>query len=55
MSKAINELDSDDAASIIEILDQKKRQEILAQIPDRDRIFIEDNLNYPENTVGRLM
>jgi len=53
--KAINELDSDDAVSIIEILDEKKRQEILAQIPDRYRIFIEDNLNYPENTAGRLM
>lgn len=53
--KAINELDSDDAVSIIEILDEKKRQEILVQIPDRYRIFIEDNLNYPENTAGRLM
>ena len=53
--KAINELDSDDEVSIIEILDEKKRQEILAQIPDRYRIFIEDNLNYPENTAGRLM
>ena len=53
--KAINELDSDDAVSIIEILDEKKKQEILVQIPDRYRIFIEDNLNYPENTAGRLM
>ena len=55
LSKAINELDSDDAANIIEILDEKKRQEILVQIPDKDRIFIEDNFNFPENTAGRLM
>ncbi len=55
ISKAIKELDSDDAASIINILDSKKKNEVLSKVSSSNRILIEDNLSYKENTAGRLM
>ena len=55
ISKSINELDSDEAASLLVHLDSDRRKVILSKIPEKDRIFIEDNLSYKENTAGRLM
>ena len=55
IEKAIKKLDSDEAASIIEVLDSEKKLKILSEIPKKDRLFIEDNLSYDENTAGRLM
>ena len=55
IKKAINNLDSDEAASIIDVLDSEKKTKILSEIPKKDRLFIEDNLSYEENTAGRLM
>ena len=40
---------------IIEVLDSEKKLKILSEIPKKDRLFIEDNLSYDENTAGRLM
>ena len=55
LAKAVNELDTDDAAYVIEELDDADRQEILAQLPTSDRAALERNLDYPEETAGRLM
>ncbi len=52
---AISELNSDDAASIIEVLDTAQKREVLSKISIKNRISIEDNLRYPENSAGRLM
>jgi magnesium transporter len=55
LARAVKLLDSDDAAYVIEHLDAADRQEILAQLPVSDRVALERNLDYPEETAGRLM
>ncbi|MEZ5899757.1 MAG: magnesium transporter [Hyphomicrobium sp.] len=55
LAKAVTELDTDDAAYLIENLEESDQQEILAQLPSEDREAIERNLEYPEETAGRLM
>jgi magnesium transporter len=55
LARAIAELETDDAAYLLENLDEARRQEILAQIPTVDRVAVERNLEYPQDTAGRLM
>jgi magnesium transporter len=55
VAKAVAELETDDAAYVLENLDETERQQILAQIPTVDRAALERNLEYPEETAGRLM
>ncbi|MBO0741059.1 MAG: magnesium transporter [Hyphomicrobiaceae bacterium] len=55
LSKAVAELESDDAAYLLENIPEPLRQEILAQMPTGDRAALERNLEYPEDTAGRLM
>jgi magnesium transporter len=55
LARAVAELETDDAAYLLESLDEARRQEILAQIPSADRAALERNLQYPEETAGRLM
>jgi magnesium transporter len=55
LAKAVTELDTDDAAYLIENLDDSDKEEILAQLDSGDREALERNLEYPEETAGRLM
>jgi magnesium transporter len=55
LAKAVEQLDTDDAAYVIENLEESDQQEILAQLPSGERQAIERNLEYPEDTAGRLM
>jgi magnesium transporter len=55
LARAVNALDTDDAAYVIEHLDADDRREIMAQLPTVDRVALERNLDYPEETAGRLM
>ena len=55
VAKAVAELETDDAAYVLESLEAADRQAILAQIPTVDRAALERNLEYPEETAGRLM
>ena len=55
VAKAVAELETDDAAYVLESLDESDRQAILAQIPTVDRAALQRNLEYPEDTAGRLM
>ncbi len=55
LARAVTELDTDDAAYVIENMEESDREEILAQIPKLDRAALERNLDYPEETAGRLM
>jgi len=55
LAKAVTKLDTDDAAYVIENLEESDKQEILAQLPSGEREAIERNLEYPEETAGRLM
>lgn len=55
LAKAVTELDTDDAAYLIENLDDEDREEVLAQIPKGERAALERQLEYPEESAGRLM
>ena len=55
LAKAVTELDTDDAAYVIESLEKADQQEILEQIPASDRVALQRTLEYAEGTAGRLM
>lgn len=55
VAKAVTELDSDDAAYFIETLEPEDREEVLEQLSVTDRAALQRNLEYPEQTAGRLM
>ena len=55
LARAVRELDTDDAAYLLENLEEADKQEILAQLPTSERAALERNLDYPEETAGRLM
>ena len=55
LARAVTELDTDDAAYLIENLEESDKQEILAQLTLGDREALERNLDYPEDSAGRLM
>ncbi len=55
LARAVTELDSDDAAYVLETLEPDDRQEVLAQLTTTDRAALLRNLEYPEETAGRIM
>ncbi len=55
LARAVTELDTDDAAYLIEGLDETDKEEVLSQLETSDRAAVERNLEYPEETAGRLM
>ena len=55
LARVITELDTDDAAYLIENMEASDQEEILAQLTTSDRAAVERNLEYPEETAGRLM
>lgn len=55
LAKAVGDLDTDDAAYLIENLEADDQKEILDQLPQGDRAALQRNLLYPEETAGRLM
>jgi magnesium transporter len=55
IASAINTLDTDDAAYLIEHLEKKDQDEILAKVSREERVAVNRALEYPEGTAGRLM
>ncbi len=55
LAKALGELDSDDVVDLVEDLDDAKRRQVLAAMPDVDRTAVETALGYEDETAGRLM
>lgn len=55
LAEALQELDSDDAAAVVEDLEQDQREKVLAAMPEVDRAAIESSLGYAEDSAGRLM
>ncbi|MBN2369931.1 MAG: magnesium transporter [Vicinamibacteria bacterium] len=55
LAKAVTELETDDAAYILENLEQSDKDDILSQLPMSERVALERNFEYPEETAGRLM
>ncbi|MGQ0671745.1 MAG: magnesium transporter [Hyphomicrobium sp.] len=55
LARAVTELETDDAAYLLENLEESDKEEILAQLASSDRAALERNLDYPEESAGRLM
>jgi len=55
LGRAVAEMETDDAAYVLENLEEADKREILSQMPAADRAALERNLKYPEDTAGRLM
>ena len=55
LAKAIGEMESDDAADVVDDLEDDKRAEVMAAIPEQERAAIESSLAYEDETAGRLM
>lgn len=55
LAKGITDLDTDDAAYLLESLEPSDKEEILSRLPVLERAAVERNLDYPEETAGRLM
>jgi magnesium transporter len=54
-AKALTELDADEAGQIIEELDEEEQIQILQSLPEEYRASMQEFLNYPEDSVGRVM
>ena len=49
------ELDIDDAVDVVEDLEKSEQEIVLNSLPISERKLIEEGLNYPEDSAGRLM
>src|SRR5690606_24058221 len=52
---ALTEMDSDDAVYLLEDMDEDEQRRILDQLPASERAALEQSLDYPEYSAGRLM
>lgn len=55
VAQALDELDSDDATTILEDLEEGRRERILEDLAPVDRAGLERSLAFEEETAGRLM
>ncbi len=55
LASNVSELDVDDAVDVVEDLEESDQETFLKSIPDSERKLIEEGLNYPEDSAGRLM
>jgi magnesium transporter len=55
LAKAVAELETDDAAYVLEGLEDAEQKDLLDRMPWSDRVALQRNLDYPEETAGRLM
>ena len=53
-SKA-SSLDVDDAVDVVEDLEESEQAEFLKNVSEQERKLIQEGLNYPEDSAGRLM
>jgi len=53
--EAISQLESDDAVDVLEDIDLKDRERIIAAMPNEERLAVEEALSYPEDSAGRLI
>ena len=55
IASAVRKLDTDDAAYLIEDMDEEDQREILDAVPGAERAALSRALDYPEDSAGRLM
>lgn len=55
IAAALTEMDSDDAVYLLEDMDEEEQRLILDQLPASERAALEQSLDYPDYSAGRLM
>ncbi len=55
LAEAVRDLDSDDVVDLLEDLEEVQQAAILDALDDTDRLAVEQSLNYPEYSAGRLL
>ncbi|MBV1866460.1 MAG: magnesium transporter [Marinosulfonomonas sp.] len=55
LADAVRDLETDDVVDLLEDLDEPQQEAILEALEDSDRVAVEQSLNYPEFSAGRLM
>lgn len=55
VAEIISDLDSDDALDLIVDLDEDFQKQIIRKLSPKNRIVLEEGLNFPEESAGRLM
>jgi len=55
LTQAVRELDSDDVVDLIEDLEGDQQETILDALEETDRVAVEQALNWPEYSAGRMM
>ncbi|MEM8775802.1 MAG: magnesium transporter [Pseudomonadota bacterium] len=55
LAEAVRDLESDDVVDLVEDLEDEQQAAILEVLEDSDRIAVEQSLNYPEYSAGRMM
>ena len=55
VAHVISSLESDDALSLISHLDEEQQKDIIRKLSAKTRAAVEEGLNFPEDSAGRLM
>jgi len=55
LAEAVRDLDSDDVVDLLEDLEEEQQTQILDALDDSDRVAVEQALQFPEYSAGRLM
>ncbi len=55
VAEIVTELESDDALLLIENLEEEFREDIINKLSAKTRLVLEEGLNFPEDSAGRLM
>jgi magnesium transporter len=55
VAEGVRELESDDAVTILQSLDEENQAEVLDQLPAIERVALQRSLDYPEGSAGRRM
>ena len=55
LASDFKELDIDDVVDVVEDLEESEQEIVLSSLPISERKLIEEGLNYPEDSAGRLM
>ena len=55
LAPSVTDLDVDDAVDVVEDLEKSDQEKVLKSLPFTERKLIEEGLNYPEDSAGRLM
>ena len=55
LADAIRDLETDDVVDLIEDMQEPQQEMVLGALEESDRVAVEANLQYPEDTAGRLM